>query len=159
MSLQLAMASSSVSLSNPSLLSLALRMFRISVIIIPGNFLIIPGYSENLPNYSWIFPDSFPHPLCLKLYWHNRRMPRLWVLFINKMWSVLISSSYCYLVIYFQIQSATTNDLNINFFCIFTSLAHKHKFCIEYYLHQQQENLLWLLFLTKTFFLLAATFT
>ena len=46
-----------------------------SIMIIPGNFLIIPRYSENSPNYSGIFSDSFPHLLCSKLCRHNRRMP------------------------------------------------------------------------------------
>ena len=32
----------------------------LSIIIIPENFPNIPGYSENLPDYSGIFPDSFP---------------------------------------------------------------------------------------------------
>ena len=43
----------------------------LSVIIIPENFPIIPRYSENLPDYSGIFPDSFPHLLCSKLFRHN----------------------------------------------------------------------------------------
>ena len=44
------------------------------IIIIPENFPIIPRY---LPDYSGIFPDSFPHLLCLKLCRHNRPMPNL----------------------------------------------------------------------------------
>ena len=52
------------------LLLIAFQYFRI-VIILPT----IPGYSENLPDYSRIFPDSFNHLLCSKLCRHNRRMP------------------------------------------------------------------------------------
>ena len=33
---------------------------------------IIPRYSENLPDYYGILPDSFDHLLWLKLCWHNR---------------------------------------------------------------------------------------
>ena len=47
----------------------------LSVKIIPENFPIIPGYSKNLPNYSGIFPDSFPYLLCSKLCRHNGLMP------------------------------------------------------------------------------------
>ena len=45
------------------------------IMIIPGNFPTGPGYSENLPDYSRIFPDSFNHLLCSKLCRHKRRMP------------------------------------------------------------------------------------
>ena len=48
----------------------------LSIIIIPENFPIIPGYSENLPDIFRNIPDSFPHLLCLKLCWHNRLMPK-----------------------------------------------------------------------------------
>ena len=37
-----------------------------------------PRYPENLPDYSGIFPDSFPHLLCSKLWRHNRLMPITW---------------------------------------------------------------------------------
>ena len=48
----------------------------LSSIIIPENFPIIPRYSENLPDYSGIFSDSFLHLLYSKLCWHNRLMPK-----------------------------------------------------------------------------------
>ena len=55
-----------VSIPNPSLslLTLCSLLLKTSfnapfIIIILGSFLIIPGYPENLSNYSGIFPDSF----------------------------------------------------------------------------------------------------
>ena len=39
--------------------------------------------SENLPDYSRIFPDSFNHLLCSKLCRHNRRMPTYYAYFFT----------------------------------------------------------------------------
>ena len=83
----------------------------LSIIIIPENLPIIPGYSENLPDNSRIFLDSFPHLLCLKLCRHNRLMPNANKTLIEEIMSYIVDVVASLLVPYHFIPAIMNNRI------------------------------------------------